>query len=286
MRGLPGINHSELNQHLSDLYAPACNCQHPHLNNLAAGGIEEALTKMVLEIWRNKNMPPAINVPVTKHYANLFFNAVEEGFGNKIIDVDFDTPDYLMLRKLQESVFHFSAAKNYQQLKALSQALINSDGKLRTFKEFKEQAFKINQDHVHTWLKAEYDMAVCTGQASASWVRIIENKSVLPNLEYDSVLDQRTTDVCYHLNGVIKPVDDSFWDIYFIPNHWGERATIRQLAGGKITPSASIVHPEKMHDMFKTNMAKNGFAFPPGHAYYKGLPHQVSEQANNLIKSK
>lgn len=279
------MTYPELKSNLSELYAPAC-CSHEHPNNLAGTNPEDIILKMVMDVWRNKKMPNSINVNMTKYFAQHLWNRVEEGYGQKLAEVDYDTPDFIMLRKMKESVFHFSAAKNYQQLKALSQALINSDGKLRTFSEFRVVANQINNEHVNTWLKAEYDMAVCTGQASADWVRIIENKDVLPNLKFDAVIDGRTTDICRSLDGVIRPVDDSFWDIYYIPNHWGERSLIRQIAGGKLTSPESIVTPEKMPAMFKTNLAKGGLVFPPLHPYYIGLPSQVKEQADALLREK
>lgn len=287
MRGLPGLTYGDLKANLSDLYEPACSCAHSvHCNDLADKSTEELMFKMVMNVWRAKQMPNKIDSEVTKVYVRRLWNGVENGYGQKLAEVDFDTPDFVMLRKMQESVFHFSAAKNYQQLKALSQALINSEGKLRTFQEFKEEAMQINGNHVNTWLKSEYEMAVCTGQASADWVRIIENKEALPNLEFDAVNDGRTTDICRSLDGVIRPIDDTFWNIYYIPNHWGERSAVKQRAGGVITSPEKIVTPEKMPAMFKTNLAKNGLVFPPGHPYYTGLPIQVKEQAESLLYEK
>lgn len=277
------MTYPELKTCLSDLYGPACACAH-QAKNLASDNPEDILFEMVMNMWRAKQMPHKINSSMTKYFFQQLWTGVEKGYGQKLVDVDYETPDFIMLKKMKESVFHFSAAKNYQQLKALSQALINADGKLTTFREFKEAAMQINNDHVHTWLKAEYDMTVCTGQSSADWVRIIENKDTMPNLQFDAVIDGRTTDICRTLDGIIRPFDDSFWDIYYTPNHWGERALVRQIAGGKLTSPESIITPEKMPEMFKTNLAKNGLAFPPEHPYFKGLPHQIKEQAAKLNK--
>jgi hypothetical protein len=82
----------------------------------------------------------------------------------------------------------------------------------------------------------------------------------------------------------VRPVNDHFWDIYYIPNHWGERSTIRQKSSGQITPMEKVVTPERMPDIFKTNLAKKKLAFPPGHPYYIGLPEQVKEQAAKILK--
>jgi hypothetical protein len=283
LSGLPGMTQEELKQYLSELYFPDCSCEH-EAHDLADDqeNPEDLAFNMVMQIWRSKQMPHTIDEDMTNYYAKQFMEAVQDGFGIGLSQVDYDTPDYMMLRKLKDNVFHFSAAKNYQQLKSLSQALLNDEGKLRTFSEFKQAAYEINNEHVNQWLKAEYNMAICTGQASADWTRYEENKDIMPNLEFDAVIDGRTTDLCRSLNGIVRPIDDPFWDIYYIPNHWGERATIRQIKGGKLTPHSDIIPPEKMPDMFKTNLAKNGLAFPPGHPYYIGLPEQVKEKAQEL----
>lgn len=39
-------------------------------------------------------------------------------------------------------------------------------------------------------------------------------------LEYSSVLDDRTTDICNSLNGDIYPIDDEVWQTYTPPNHY------------------------------------------------------------------
>lgn len=284
MRGLPGITQGELESQLADIYGHQC-CDHSgSLNNLlgSSDGEEEAF-RLVMEIWHKKRMPDQISEEMTTHFASKLWSGVQKGFGDKLADVDYDTPDFVMLKKLQESVFHFSAAKNYHQLKALSQALLNNEGKLRTWSEFKEEAHKINDAHVNHWLKAEYEMAVASGQMASTWTRIMENEKELPLLKFDAVNDNRTSPVCKDLDGVIRPVNDTFWDVYYPPNHWGCRSDVQQLAHGQITPADKIITPEKMPQMFKTNLAKNGLAFPKDHPYFKGLPEKVNEQASDIL---
>jgi aspartyl-tRNA synthetase len=209
-------------------------CEHHQVQNLAADlppEIEALLEKMIRNIYRN-GMPATIDKKVTLHYANELWKGIVEGFGSDIPDVDFDTPDYTMLRHLQENVFQFSAAKNYQQLKALSQALTDGD-KVRTFSEFRTIAHSINNEHVNQWLKAEYDMAIGSSQAARMWTDFEANAEAMPLLEFDAIMDGHTTEICASLNGIVRPLNDHFWDIYYIPNHWGERSTIRQLSSGE-----------------------------------------------------
>lgn len=285
MRGLAGLTQEALELELNDLYHHTC-CEHD-LKDLVDfdSDIEDKLTRMILGLWKEKGMPKSINADVTKYYAKKLMEGVEEGYGESLSTVDFDSPDWQALKHLQENIFHFSAAKNYTQLRQLSQALLNEKGQLRTFSEFKEAAHEINQEHVGRWLKAEYEQAVTASQMAATWTKIKEDEKELPLLKFDAVDDNRTTPVCKDLDGVVRPINDTFWQIYYPPNHWGCRSDVQQLAHGKITPTENIITPDNMPTMFKTNLAANGLVFPPGHPYYTGNTSQVKEQALQVMKS-
>jgi SPP1 gp7 family putative phage head morphogenesis protein len=188
-----------------------------------------------------------------------------------------------MLHSLQRNVYQFSAAKNYHQLKALSQALVNEEGKLRTWKEFSNEAFKINEQHTKHWLQAEHNLAISSGQMGGTWTRVQSNKELMPLLEFDAILDDRTTALCKSLHGVIRPIDDPFWDQYYPPNHFGCRSDVKQMGSARITPSEKIIYPEKIPQMFKTNLAKTGLIFPPDHPYWINIPADVKKAALLLM---
>lgn len=117
------------------------------------------------------------------------------------------------------------------------------------------------------------------------WVDIQRNKASMPLLQFDAIIDSQTSDTCRPLDGVIKPADDPFWDLYYPPNHFNCRSTVRQLAGGRITPDADIVHPQRgIPPLFKTNLAKTGMIFPEGHPYYIGIPNNVLSYGNPSYK--
>lgn len=268
------------------MYAPCC-IQHPvsRIQNLLSDdALDELLEKMIRKVWREKGMPETLSDEMIKYFADQLWDAVTEGYGDDLTTVDFDTPDEQMLEKLQTNVWQFSAAKNFQQLKALSEALTDAEGKIRSFSDFKKEAFKINDAHVNQWLQTEYNMAIGSAQFASKWVDIQRDKELFPLLEFDSVMDKHTTEICRNFNGIIRPVDDIFWDQYYPPNHWGERSDVKQLTEGTVTDISGIVYPDKIPPMFKRNMAKEGWAFPEGHAYYTGNPDGVKATANKLMR--
>lgn len=244
-------------------------------------GPEDDFVKLMIElitqVWTEKGMPSGmINKAVTAAFAEKLWNGAIEGYGLNFGDVDYDTPDYNMLKALQENVWHFSAAKNHTQLRELSQALVNKEGKLRTFAEFKLEAFKINSKHINQYLKAEYELAVTGGQMSSKWVDIQKNAETAPLLEFDAVMDKNTTEICRSLNGTILPINHPFWKTYYLPNHYGERSTIRQLSSGKITSEGNIPSAD-IPKMFQTNLAEDGLIFPKTHPYFIDNPDAVKD---------
>jgi len=98
-------------------------------------------------------------------------------------------------------------------------------------------------------------------------------------LQFDAVLDDRTTELCKSLDGVIRPVDDAFCDQYYPQNHFNCRSDVRQLRDGNITPIDQIAYPE-LPKMFLTNVAKQGLVFPPESLYYIGIPEHILKNAS------
>ncbi len=248
------------------------------------GGIDDmatGLAQMLKDIWEQKGMPSAINKEVTLGFANKIWSGLKEGYGKDVGNIDYNSPDFNMLTHLQTNVYAFSAAKNWQQMKAITQSMIGEDRKLRTFAQFKDAAGLINTTY-EGWLRTEYNTAVASGQMASKWVDIQANKDVLPMLEYDAVMDGRTSDICADFNGIIKEVDDAFWNAFYPPNHFGCRSTVRQLSSGKPTNTSNLAIPEKIPEMFKVNLAKERLAFPPTHPYYIGLPSHVNKEAAKL----
>lgn len=275
LAGLQSISFNSLNE----LYAPCC--EHNNLPQLAAGDddLQKKIDAMVQQVYDETGLPKAeLNKEITEYFANHLWNGVTDGYGSDLSGIDYNTPDYNMLESLQKNVWQFSAAKNYQQLVSLSKALVDDDGKLRTFAEFKRVASTINDQYINQWLRTEYDTAVGGAQMASKWTDIKEN-SATKLLEFDAVMDTHTSELCSSLNGVKKPVDDEFWNTYYPPNHFNCRSTVRQLNEGEETPTSKIVYPEKMPAMFKTNLAKQGLVFPKSHPYYDGCPHNVLNEA-------
>lgn len=210
--------------------------------------------------------------------AETLLNGVYEGYGKDFMSVDWDTPDYETLTRLTQNVFSFSAAKNYQELRTITDALRDEEGKLRTFSDFKEQVSSINQKFNVTWLQTEYDTCIATATQSARWQEFKAQKSMFPFLRYQTAGDDSVRDEHRILDGVTKRVDDPFWKTYYPPNGWNCRCEAIQVPDDDVQETVNYKAPV-VDPMFRTNCGETGLIFPKGHPYFSGVPNAEIRKA-------
>ena len=198
-----------------------------------------------------------------------YLDGITKGYGKSLADVDWDTPDFKTLQKLTENVFQFSASKDFNLLRDMTNALKGSDGKLRSFDEFRQEVDRMNAKYNVNWLRTEYNQAVAASQCAARWTDYGKRADKNPFLQYQAVMDANTRAEHAALNGVIKRYDDDFWDKYYPPNGWGCRCEVIQLPGKnhRETPDADLKYC-KVDPMWKVNVGKKGVVFPKGHPYF------------------
>jgi len=231
------------------------------------------------EIWNGGGLtsPKLLNL-----IGNLLEGQVFEGFGKGFPTVDFATPDAAMLLRLTRDVWQFGAAKTYQQLRDMTLALKDADGKLRSFPDFKEAVSGIGSKYNADWLKTEYNQAVGSATMAARWSDFQKKESDMLYLRYSTVGDSLVRDTHRSLDGTIRKMSDAFWATYFPPNGWGCRCSADQLAASYAVETESL--PEvPVQPMFRTNLAATGVIFPKGHPYYEGVPREVLREAISYL---
>lgn len=215
--------------------------------------------------------------------ANHLKKGLYKGFGidyNDLVDTmgkssSFKLGDLELLAELRTNIYMFSAAKTYQQVREMSSALINDEGVVVPYTEFKNKARDIFDRYNESYLKTEYDTAVGQGQNAIMWNRIENEKEVLPLLKYDAVIDKNTSDICRPLDGLVAPVDDPVWKKIMPLNHFNCRCLVRQLTEGeeRSTPKATKDRmftdaTGKMSDVFKMNPGIDQVVFKEDHPYF------------------
>lgn len=166
--------------------------------------------------------------------------------------------------QMKNNLSIFSGAKTFQNVLELSSNVI-VQGQVLPFNEFKKIGLQINSRYNKTWLETEQQASFRQSESVNSWKEVSEDQEVFPFLQYSTVGDARVRQDHAEQNGVIKRVDDPFWNTWFPPNDWNCRCIVVQLEDAKITKGPL---PKNDSPIFGTNVGKNGLIFPKAHPYY------------------
>ena len=251
--------------------------------NLAFGAKvnEDIINDYLKSIHNGSLKPDSIPNDLYFEYAKKFVKALSEGYAN--MNPAYDSPDNNMLAHLRSSLFVFSCAKSLAQNKEIANELLDSDGNVKSFNDFKADVSKITKLFNGNWLLSEYNNTITNGQMASKWVDIQENKEALPYLEYRTVGDNRVRPSHAKLDRIKLPVDDDAWNTIYPPNGWGDRCNVVQTDNGRnLSDPATIGKDMKLavsNKNFKRNVGKEKEIFDDNHAYYKNSPNVMNLQA-------
>ncbi len=198
-------------------------------------------------------------------------NGLYKGFGQTLDEAE--GADLELLSQLRENIYMFSAAKNFTELKQMTEMLTDGDA-VRSFEDFKSAATEVFDIHNEDYLATEYQTAMASASSAAKWRDVEDEKDVLPNLRYSAIIDDRTSEICLPLNGTVAPIDDPIWATITPPNHFNCRCVILQEDGdAKLTPDGDKEDrfekvDKEMDDMFKQNPGQTGEVFDKDHPYF------------------
>ncbi|MDR3188359.1 MAG: hypothetical protein LBT94_04135, partial [Prevotellaceae bacterium] len=168
---------------MDEMYAdacPRCNSRHPAALEPLPKSYQdnfrvevERLLESVFAGNPSGNMLAATGKALTERVAQAYTGVTD----------DFTTPDAAMLVHLIRDTWQLAAAKSYRQLRDLTLALTNENGKLREWSDFKEVAGKICEQYNSTWLQTEYNFAAISAQTAARRTKLEKEADIIPNLQ-------------------------------------------------------------------------------------------------------
>ena len=251
-------------------------------------------------------LDPGLYNKLTAEYSEALF----KGYGLTFQDVSINTPDYVALQSLQKNLYVFSAAKEFQQIKDIQNLILDQRGFIRPFRKFEKDAAKIFDTYNSTWLKAEYATAKEGSRAARRWTEIQRTKSIFPFLKYQTREDSRVRPEHAELNGIVRPVEDPFWETHTPPNGWGcnnrcrlvklrdvdEITKLDKNKDGTYTRPNDLgedgkpIKTEPLPKLFNFNFGKEGVIFPErsrglgidSHPYFKVADRFDTFKRNNF----
>ena len=271
---------------ITAFYKETCCTDHMPVITAVDPGFDKIMRGVAKRIFDGK-----INGPVDKTLLKATATSLMDGLisGYVIPDDGLDQTDKAMFANLKENVYVFSGFKTEKMLKAASSLLLDADGKVRDKPDFVNEVLKLNPTYNGSYLDAERDNALVSGDMASKWIQIQKTKETLPYLVFDATLDNRTTNICRALDEFTAKADDPIWDTYFLPLHWHERSTIRQASTAVLTDQSKIVFPD-VAPMFSTNVGKTGVIFPDTHPYFDDVSYKdakiITKAATDAMNTK
>ncbi len=186
------------------------------------------------------------------------------GFGETFTDPY--NPFYDTTKKFNQNLAKFSAYKIAHNLNDLENAR-----NTLTSEQFAKQAPKIQEKYLFNWLETEYTTNQKLSSGARKWAEVAADQKTFPLLEYVAILDENTRDEHAALDGIVKPVNHSFWDTYFPPNGYNCRCSVNKLRNANETDLRNMPMREvdkNMNQIFKHNPGKTGQIFKGSHPYF------------------
>ena len=184
------------------------------------------------DIWRGFITAFALPLVLFSDTFNGLQKGLFRGFGGTLADFPEKSADFKILTRLNENINSLSAAKTFQFVKDSDNLILDAAGNLRPFTDFRTDVKKIYDIQYENWLKTEFETTLAGAQSAVQWQDIQRDKKTLPLLQYRTAGDNRVRPLHSAWDGIVKPVDDPFWDTHNPPTDFNCRCIVIQLEEG------------------------------------------------------
>jgi hypothetical protein len=228
---------------------------------------DEEIERIVVGVYSGLITPQSLDVATYLRVAEKLTNGVYNGFGKALTDVEWNSPDYKMLNDLRNNVYVFSGAKQYHQVREMTDAIYDKD-RIKPFSEYKKTGTDIFKNYNENYLRAEYNAAISQSRSASMWMDIESNAELLPMLTYSTVGDGRVRIEHAMLNNISRPVNDKFWDYAYPPNSWNCRCTVLQTDSSEKSSLKGVNILKDIPPEFRMNSGKDRIVFSEKHPYF------------------
>ena len=183
---------------------------------------------------------------------------------------------------LDNNAFIFSGFRTYHSLRELGLSLIDQEGHIRPYEDFREDVVRMHNKYNVNYLETEYEHAVGSSLMADRWYEQQQGDDRY-NLQYRTAGDNRVRPDHEALEGITLPKGDKFWDDYYPPNGWRCRCDVVEVSPSDYPLSDSTEASQRGSDtlrkskqeVFRGNPGKDLVLFPDRHPYYgrKGIAH-------------
>ncbi|MBR1518399.1 MAG: hypothetical protein IJ624_02715 [Prevotella sp.] len=175
------------------------------------------------------------------------------------------------LHALRHSTDVFAAFKTHRAQNDMAARLLDSNGNLKPFKQWKEEVLPIASHQCNNWLETEYNTAVLRARQAANWQQFQREKDILPNLKWlPSTSPNPGADHRLFWNTIL-PVDHPFWDQHRPGDRWNCKCDLTSTdeQPTDVPSVATQSQPQNTPQSgLKSNPGKTAEVFSDDHPYF------------------
>lgn len=225
---------------------------------------QKKIEALFVELYNGDINPRHLPKDLYASIADYVMGGVHKGIGGEI---EFGNIDIQLAENLSDNVYLFSGAKTFQQTLEMSGQLIDENGGIRTFNEFKIKANEVftryNGGTIDSvakpgWLEAEYNTAMGQAQNAKKWSIIENQQDLFPFLRYNAL--GNSCPICKPFDGVHLPVNHPFWRKYMPLNHFNCNCIVEQYEEGEKRTTSE----KKVEKIMTINKVPDDFKFNAG----------------------
>lgn len=172
-------------------------------------------------------------------------------------------------RQIRSNTEVFAAFKAHRMGRDMASRLLDDNGQVKTFREFRKDTEDIVDHHVNAWLRTEYDTAVKRAHRAAEMRQFADEADVFPNIEWlpSTAVHRREAHIPFYHH--IWPVNDPFWDAHKPGDEWGCQCGWKS-TDEPVTDNRGLEDPDAapVSPGLGGNPAKTGQLFSDDHPYF------------------
>lgn len=241
----------------------------------------EVLRRALRNIY-SKSFHPATDIEINlfNEICDKIDEAAQKGFDESAVDPD-DDFRAAILRNNEV----FAAFKVHRMQNDMARLLLDSNGSLKPFEQWRKEVMPIASHQVGHWLRTEYNTAVLRAHQAADWQQFEREKDVLPNLRWmpsTSVNPGKDHMVFW---GTVRPIDDPFWSQHRPGDRWNCKCDLSS-TDDPVTEIPDFTTNDNPHPGLDNNPGKDGKLFSDTHPYianaYPGAKKAVKKLMGEL----
>lgn len=209
---------------------------HPTIKLFVAEKVFDTLAEgLIKRAWEAKGKI-GFDADLFNYTATTLTEGFTKGWRNKpvkLVDLGFDYgfDDPATLTAFEMNLFRFAGVKTLYEAQQLNELF----RKVKSFREFYDNASAMLKVHNRQWLETEYNTSIAAGESASTYARLLKQVDIFPYWQYKTVGDEKVRHSHMLLHDVVLPWNSPLWKYIMPPNDWNCRCYIVPRTKAEVT---------------------------------------------------